>query len=263
MSCIPLVAKQKNCVLATVRLNKAQNTGHAIDSQREIELAAKLEATTTPKSSCKRLKSPPFLISYSQYWVPARTSIAHSSFIVLQGKFSNYENGLQIEEWNSHFCMKRYIQSPTHVYIALLRGELSSKLFRRALLTGANVMYTGCTETSSMGLPFLAICFMDLWKVYNQRSYRIVSEIQIHAELVRPRRVCGSVMGFVFEFSTSFYKSVVVTGPWHEISFKIFYFAAVINDQLIVVDQENSKWNWVLHIDQLVSINHSITPINE
>ncbi|KRZ60087.1 hypothetical protein T02_7152 [Trichinella nativa] len=225
MSCIPLVAKQKDCVLATVRLNKAQNTGHAIDSQQEIELAAKLEATTTPKSSCK-------------YWVPARTSIAHSSFIVLQGKFSNYENGLQIEEWNSHSRMKRYIQSPTHVYIALLRGELSSKLFRRALLTGANVMYTGCAETSSMGLPFLAICLMDLWKAHNQRSYRIVSEIQIHAELVRPRRVCGSVMGFVFEFSTSFYKSVVVTGPWHEISFKIFYFAAVINDQLIVVDQE-------------------------
>ncbi|KRZ91054.1 hypothetical protein T08_8148 [Trichinella sp. T8] len=246
MSCIPLVAKQKNCVLATVRLNKAQNTGHTIDSPREIELAAKLEATTTPKSSCKRLKSPPFLISYSQYWVPARTSIAHSSFIVLQGKFSNYENELQIEEWNSHSRMKRYIQSPTHVSIALLRGELYSKLFRRALLTGANVMYTGCTETSSMGLAILAICLMNLWKHNTQinivrmfsSSYRIVSEIQIHAELVRPRRVCGSVMGFVFEFSTSFYKSVVVTGPWHEISFKIFYFAAVINDQLIVVDQE-------------------------
>ncbi|KRY15491.1 hypothetical protein T12_13718 [Trichinella patagoniensis] len=191
--------------MTVVISRKAQNTGHAIDSPREIELAAKLEATTTPKSSCKRLKSPPFLISYSQYWVPARTSIAHSSFIVLQGKFSNYENGLQIEEWNSHSRMKRYIQSPTHVSIASLRGELSSKLFRRALLTGANVMYTGCTETSSMGLAILAICLMDLCIAHNQRSYRIVSEIQIHAELVRPRRVCGSGAHHDFEWLFLFY----------------------------------------------------------
>ncbi|KRY52230.1 hypothetical protein T03_4491 [Trichinella britovi] len=260
MSCIPLVAKQKNCVLATVRLNKAQNTGHAIDSPREIELAAKLEATTTPKSSCKRLKSPPFLISYSQYWVSARTSIAHSSFIVLQGKFSNYENELQIEEWNSHSCMKRYIQSPTHVYIALLRGELSSKLWTLASESSSTLTLLDLTCHSPT--PSSHNTQINIVRMFSS-SYRIVSEVQIHAELVRPRRVCGSVMGFVFEFSTSFYKSVVVTGPWHEISFKIFYFAAVINDQLIVVDQENSKWNWVLHIDQLVSINHSITPINE
>ncbi|KRX26328.1 hypothetical protein T07_14424 [Trichinella nelsoni] len=249
MSFIPLVAKQRNCVLATVRLNKvAQNTGHAIDSPREIELAAKLEATTTPKSRCKRLKSPSFLINYSQYWVSARTSIAHSSLIVLQGKFSNYENELQIESGIDSRTNRQ------HVSIASLRGELSSKLFRKALLTGANVMYTGCTETSSMGLEMLAICLTDLSqhptcfpaRIGSSQKFRyMLNWYDVDESVVQRTREYPTFLlnrfsdGFRLRIFHLRSKSVVVAGPWPvPRPFKIFYFAAVINDQLIVVDQE-------------------------
>ncbi|KRX44923.1 hypothetical protein T05_13444 [Trichinella murrelli] len=41
-------------------------------------------------------------------------------------------------------------------------------------------------------------------------SYRIVSEIQIHAELVRPRRVCGSGAHHDFEWLFLFYATAVL-----------------------------------------------------